>query len=226
MIDQQTLLYKKDWDILIILDACRFDSFSKVVKQTNIKGELIPVNSHVVMTQKWYERNWNTYNDNIILITSHPYPLERGYYKQFHKFYNLFNDKEKWKSTEICFKKLVEIQNNYNKKFIVHIMPPHLPYLGKEGIKFMKELGIGLTGRPTMYRHVNEWAKKHGFKQLKKYYEENILYALKIIEKYLPNIKGRVVISGDHGELIGELDVYYHHHKHEKIFTVPWFKIQ
>ena len=223
MIDQQTLLYKKDWDILIILDACRFDSFSKVVKQTNIKGELIPVDCHVVMTQKWYERNWNTYNDNIVLITSHPYPYEREYYKKFYEFYNFFSAKEKWKTTEACLKKLVEIQDN--KKFLVHLVPPHLPFLGKKGIKFMAKLGIPLTGRPTMYRHVNKWASKNGFEELKKYYEENILYALKIIEKYLHKIKGKVVISGDHGELIGEKGVYYHHHKHNKIFTVPWFKV-
>lgn len=219
---QQELIYKYGWDVLIILDACRYDSFKKV---NFIEGDLIAVDSESTRTTRWYQHNWNEYNDDVILISSHSYPRSHGFYKNFYKFYDFYLERDDYREPKIALEKLIEIQNDYDKHFLVHLLPPHLPYLGKKGSKFMRQLKIPIVGRPHVYRHVTKWGRKHGWKKLIGYYKENILYALTEINKYLPQIKGKVIISSDHGELIGERNIYNHYNKHEKIFEIPWLQL-
>jgi glucan phosphoethanolaminetransferase (alkaline phosphatase superfamily) len=47
---------------------------------------------------------------------------------------------------------------------------------------------------------------------------------LKSVEKYLPYFKGKVVITADHGELLGEKGLYLHGAREKKRVMPPYPK--
>ena len=54
MIRQKDLIHNTDWDILIILDACRYDVFKEVYKEVLGVGELKKVKSPASWTFGWF----------------------------------------------------------------------------------------------------------------------------------------------------------------------------
>ena len=58
-----------DWDVLILLDACRFDSFEKINK---IKGKLKPIYSPASTSGEWLKKAFTKKYDNLIYISSCP----------------------------------------------------------------------------------------------------------------------------------------------------------
>jgi hypothetical protein len=112
-------------------------------------------------------------------------------------------------------------RDNEHSRVISHYMQPHSPYFSSS----------------TNYNELNEY-EKHPFKALKQggdrmqkkvwsAYLDNLRYALDHIEILLENVDGTVVLSADHGELLGDHHMYYHMpgNIHPKLKKVPWVKI-
>lgn len=57
LIKQRKFIHGEDWDILIILDACRYDVFEKV-HGTYLDGELKKVRSEGSETREWLKKTW------------------------------------------------------------------------------------------------------------------------------------------------------------------------
>jgi arylsulfatase A-like enzyme len=98
-------------------------------------------------------------------------------------------------------------------------MQPHSPYFASS----------------RNYGNLKEYEKKP-FKALKEdekekvwgAYLDNLRYALDDIERLLQNVDGDVVISADHGELMGDHGMYYHMpgNIHPKLKKVPWVRVK
>lgn len=222
--EQKTFIEKKDWDVLIILDACRYDIFSIQLHNTMLNGKLCQVNSNSANTEEWYRNYWGENHKDIILISAHPRAFATECHYNFFQSYGLW-DKRNWIEPEVALKKLIQIQDQYDKKFLVHLIPPHLPYIGEKGKEFLKELGVEGSGI-NVYKKVEEYGKENGWRRPYECYVENVQTVLEIIEEYIPKIKGKIVISADHGELIGDYGIYNHNYRCFEIFHVPWFKVK
>lgn len=110
---------------------------------------------------------------------------------------------------------------DYNR-VISHYMQPHSPYFASS----------------NNYEELQEHEKapfrvlKHGGKEDKKKvwdaYIDNLRYVLDHVETLVRNIDGTVVISADHGELLGDQRMYYHMpgNPHPKLKKVPWVEIE
>ena len=107
-------------------------------------------------------------------------------------------------------------------RIISHYMQPHSPYFAssteydelmeheKRPFKTLKEGGDEASGKV--------WNA----------YMDNLRYGLDWVETLLENVDGTVVLTADHGELLGDHRMYYHMpgNLHPKLKKVPWVEIE
>jgi len=104
-------------------------------------------------------------------------------------------------------------------RIIAHCMQPHSPYFSSS----------------NKYEELNKY-EKYPFRALKEgktekvwdAYIDNLRYILDHVEKLIQNTEGEVVLTADHGELMGEQRMYYHMpgNFHPKLKKVPWVRTQ
>ncbi len=69
--------------------------------------------------------------------------------------------------------------------------------------------------------------RKVGGDGVNKAYKDNLVRVMNSLEQLLPELSGRIVITADHGELLGEKGRYGHDFEgQEKLVDVPWFVIE
>jgi hypothetical protein len=234
---QKELIEKIDWDVMIVLDACRYDTFEDVVGDVDILGNYMKVDSQAHHTAMWYDKNWPIENKNVNLISGHGILWLKDFriFERFANPYGFFGENRKmWIYPGVNFEKLLEYQTKYpTMRHLVHIIPPHLPFLGKKGRAFMKSLDVINPhtteghGNAKAYDKVTEYGKEHGWHDPKECYRENLKFAMGWIEKFIDRIVGKVVVTADHGELLGEGDIYGHVEGFEDVLrVVPWFEVR
>jgi len=95
--------------------------------------------------------------------------------------------------------------------------------LGDRGLK----LAFKLVGKPLDYDELI--ARKLGVEGLRRAYEENLKLVLSYVNKLVPHLKGKelVVITADHGELLGERGLFGHPEgvRVPELIEVPWLEI-
>ncbi|KXA91778.1 hypothetical protein AKJ64_04505 [candidate division MSBL1 archaeon SCGC-AAA259E17] len=93
----------------------------------------------------------------------------------------------------------------------------------KETIKIKRKLGFS---NPNTVRMV---AQKYGLEVLRRAYKKNLQMALKTITKLMPILTGKTVITADHGELLGEENLFGHFHRlrsqNPYLREIPWFEV-
>ena len=129
-------LLKKDWGVLIILDACRYDIFSEVYRPIlKKKGVLKKAITHCSGTKEWMVGNiYNKdcgdiiYVDPIVMfdnfVPKHNFfKVEMVWKKYWDYDYGTINPKD---MTDVAIEL---IKKNPEKRFIIHYHQPHPPYL-------------------------------------------------------------------------------------------------
>lgn len=201
-----------DWDSLIILDACRFDTFEDVA--SDLPGELTKVESKASATTQFLRANFSgeTLHDTVY-VTANPqlYRVENGIYDAdpinvaFHEQIDVWQDnwheEHRTVMPEVVTEAALAAAERYpNKRLIVHYMQPHAPYVGDTGVEEL----------PTEY--LNFWTsfKRGEFdvstETAKRAYRENLELVLPSVSELLSEYDGKTVVTADHGELLGERD--------------------
>lgn len=207
-----------DWDHLIILDACRYDTFSEV---NWIDGNLesrISNGSHSIEFAKNNFANEDYCDTVYVTANAHGARIGQGH---FHDIVFTERDDEdgSWASRngmhpETVSESAVETVARYpNKRHIVHFMQPHSPYFGEKAETIRERLenrGIDDLGSSQWDSGPNlKLALQDGlvtFEELNQVYVENLRYVLKYVEDLCDCLPGKVAITADHGELLGERD--------------------
>jgi len=234
------------WDYLIILDACRYDTFEREVRKRKLEGKLEYRISRASMTSDFLLENFGKGKfTDIIYITANPFVdmLLKG---KFYKIVSVWKDGWNYELNTVHPKTMYEytletLEKYPNKKMIIHFMQPHFPYLT---LKLSEETGFRaqreaiLTGKDK-WRDVTIWdlvaQGKVKLEKVKKAYVENLQIVLDYVEKLLKHLNGKIVITSDHGEAFGEIFHpivpirIYGHPKNvriEALVKVPWFIIE
>ena len=218
----------EEWDTLILLDACRYDTFKE---ENFLKGSLDSRYSKASRTYEWLSRTFteDVYND-IVYVSANPHTQNAIDGKEiFHDVRNVFqthwNNEYGTVMPDAVSKTAKELREEYpSKKLIIHYIQPHEPYIGEKKI-YTGDLAPGNWQRTLM----DELA--YGDGDAEEFYEayvSNLHAALDSVEKLLPSLQGdQVVISSDHGELFGEKKFYGHPADLavENLVKVPWFTV-
>jgi hypothetical protein len=113
-----------------------------------------------------------------------------------------------------------------NKRLIVHIVPPHLPYLGP-------------TGEEIHQKSARPWRETFGgectisLNMLEQAYQENVDHAVAATKTLLNEFRGKSVVTADHGEYLFDrsypvpITEYLHPAKiyTEELVEVPWLVV-
>lgn len=212
---KEELIIEKDWDFLILLDACRYDMF----EETNtIEGDLekhISAGSH---SREFAEKNFQEskqYDTVYVTANAHGARIGEG---RFHDIiFTEKNDDEDWATRSGMHPKnvarsAIRAYEKYpNKRIIVHFMQPHSPYFGEKAQKIRSDLakeGVNDLGSSQWKVGPNlKLAAKKGHipvSKLNTVYQENLQLVLEYAETLVDRFDGKTVISADHGELLGE----------------------
>lgn len=264
MKSQKELILKGDWDVLIILDACRFDAFQKIYDDY-LSGKLSMVKSSGSETREWLRNTFGGKKLDATYYSANPYINSGGHGEVgdvsscFSKVVDLHLDEwDDGQGTVLpeVFPRVYEGEN----PAILHYIQPHEPYLsikeseglqwdgvpgGTEGFWFgiRKKItpilkGIlgetrlrGLAkliyggGRPV--NRIEKHANERGVISVVDAYLYNLERAIKSVKEIITMADGKIVVSADHGEFLGE-ELRYGHppNDNSKILrNVPWLEV-
>jgi len=241
MQSQRELIHSTDWRTLFIMDAMRFDVFKEIVEEDHIKGTLTPVWSPGCETGVWMRELWTdtVYKNMTLISNSVIYWKSNNRYilSKFSKTVPLWKGRvieegaPLWGDVMPTKEVLEYAQKEHiispKKMIIIHDMPPHLPFCADAGYQFLEKL-IPKKDVDFVYSILTEYGqdKKGRFDELRGYYKESARKTLHTILKcgWLQE-RGGLVISADHGEMIGEHDQYGHSLNYPEdavLRTVPW----
>ena len=123
------------------------------------------------------------------------------------------------------------------KKFIIHYIQPHFPFIGKyrvwnEGWGHVRKTVIEKSPERLAPRGYDVWrAFQDGLLDkisVWKAYISNLELVLSYVEKLLPHLTGITCITSDHGDAFGKFGLFYSHPGGiplPELIEVPWFEV-
>jgi len=215
-----TYIIDEDWDNLIILDACRYDSFCEVLGQS--VDYRISRGSNTVSFLR--ENFGNGRFKDIVYFTANPHVnlICKG---KFHKIIPLWDFGWDTELNTVLPKTvydtvLSKITDYQDKRVIVHFIQPHYPYLrdpdlilfGRRYNKYGMQAAIDISKRkdiqnPTLIREMKRYHisfNKHEIKKVYAAYVRNLELVLPYAIKLAKLLDGKSVITSDHGNAFNE----------------------
>ena len=196
--------FEEDWDNLLLLDACRFDTFEG-------RHELPGTLSHRYTKSSSTAEFLHAYVDGVdlsdtVYVTANPRirreldHIDVG----FHDVVDVWRD-DGWDDecrTVLPDTVVVAAERaavTYPKKrLLVHFLQPHYPFIGPTGREHFDGDTLAL------------WHEFHRGEVdvtddvLWEAYRENLDVALPAVHRLLRSLPGRTVVSADHGQMIGD----------------------
>jgi hypothetical protein len=223
-----------DWDILLILDACRYDTFEEL-----ISVPVEPVRSHASATPQWLRTSYDAgVFDDVNVVTANPqYQKVDCEFENANLEYIFETEWNNQLNTVLPGPVLDHVEtvlDRSDQHVIGHLVQPHWPYiqqLGDVWLPAMDTKGIGVVGRSAQVAMANgdfdpELARKA--------YRSSVSSLWKAIAPWVGEMADRgykLAITADHGEVFGRLreaKLYEHPSRiHIRPLTeVPWVEIE
>jgi hypothetical protein len=247
-------IFSEEWDNLIILDSCRFDYFKTKKNEHQLPGKIESRISRGSQTPEWLWANFNNRElHDTVYITGNPMPYwlgvsnpenkssrqqKYGFDLNVHELVNVWkgssNELQCGNITtvpaDVVAERAIEAAKDYpNKRLLIHILQPHTPYLGTP------------TGDEIHQISEHPWKEKIrqeldvSVEKLRRAYDENVDLAVRAAKQIInsDSIKGKTVVSADHGELLWEksspipiIEVLHPNKTYiENLVKVPWLVI-
>jgi len=224
-------IFSRDWDNLIILDACRYDDFIHVIKELGFDLSVDEFTSLGSDTTEFLMKNFtdDRYGD-IVYVSANPFVsmiLKDKVYKIVPVWdYRWDPELGTVLPIEVYHYALRSYLENPDKRFIIHFIQPHYPYLShinKSMIEHLESLRKEVLEGGTR----KNFSLQLRFRRLLKVLIERSIYAVDFYVKVDNNLHRRAyrdnlrivlpyaiklakilpginVITSDHGEAFGE----------------------
>ena len=229
---------------IIIMDACRALTFLNVYYKLGRQKWLgkydhefsLVSNGGCVNTEHWYWTHLDRAQPDTMLIGGHP--IGWGLYSKIEG--RLMKDwfgsaLPTWKHNTFPEPKhTLEVAASYcgDKRLLVHLIPPHLPFMAPMGKALHDKLNANQVeygfkgGGPTSYELMQAYGRTGNWEELLACYRESVAYGLMMIEQFVDRLPSPIVITSDHGEMIGENNRYNHDMLCPVIENVPWLVLR
>jgi hypothetical protein len=245
-----TNIYERDWDLLIVLDACRVDALRAVAPEYDFIESVDSIWSVGSASHEWICKTFtNEYRAEIAdtaLITTNPFIPQTFDDRVFPpKAYAIPLMWANWDVVEkSTFKSFLQIhRHDYEDYFSApppEIVTDHAIKMGRQMDSGRMVLHYFQPHTPYISRAFREkrpvtsveqdpWeALQNGettTEEVWEMYMDNLRFVLDSIETLLKNVDAeKVVITADHGDLFGEMGVYGHPEGfvHPDLKRVPW----
>jgi hypothetical protein len=216
-------IVEENWDNLIILDACRFDTFKKI---NSLDGTLQKERSRGSNTVDFLKRNFGRSEfPDIVYVSANPNIsyIDARFYDRIRLWESHWNDELNVVPPEAVATMAAEAAVKYpNKRLIIHFMQPHFPFIGDFGQKLYDNGVIQhySSGRDFWKQLQRDDVAEEDFRRA---YQENLEVVLPAVEQLIENLRGQTVVTSDHGNEFGRWGIY----GHPGVFShglrdVPW----
>lgn len=232
---------EEEWDNLIILDGCRFDTFAE---RNHLPGRLESRTSSGSTSWEFLRANFQDRElHDTVYVTANPhlYRLEEGIFHTVVDLLENWDDDLQTVSPADVVAAAEVVKSEYpHKKYIFHFMQPHYPFLGETGKTINhrgheKDVDTPELNQPSIW-DVLQWGKDSTVTEAKVWqaYKENLDIVLSHVQDLLHILNGQTVITADHGNLIGDrlrpIPVRGYGHpsgmRSPELVTVPWHVIE
>lgn len=236
---------------LIVLDACRYDVFKRLYSQF-ITGDLQRVWASGRWTAEYAARTWTEYYD-LTYINSMPvnsdfyFELRGGSHRPSEHIETLVHVWEDGWDPErgtVPAETMTDTALGYasqmdDTRLVVHYAQPHAPYIGateilpwstdsvsdsdnEGGLRHLLTEDIARPNQRIYDRIQNGDLPVH---ELHQAYVDNLEYVLNQVVRLVQRLNCPVVITGDHGEHLGEDERFLHEEDSWLIRQVPWLVV-
>ena len=242
-IDLFKQILREDSFCIIILDACRYDFFKEIYRKY-IEGGLLKVRSFGSDTGSFLKGLVNLPEfRELRVFSSSPHMSNTSILRRWLNSPNfpLGLDiialwKIKW--NEDIGTVLPEnvnhsvIEYGLSNRNIIWYTPPHFPWI--EDVDFSKDLiNKSIKKRKPLSEIISKKIRNGEIskRRIRQLYILNLEHSLRPISKLLKTIGNtidRIVVTSDHGELLGEYGLFFHYSNLDapQLYTVPWLNIQ
>lgn len=230
-------IYERDWDLLVVLDACRVDALSTVADEYDFLPTSIPsIKSPAPNSALWLERNFRPEFEEAIGSTGYvsgnshtegfsqgEFPVGADAFCFLERVYDYDFDTSvgtvpPMRMTDAAVR---SIRQKDASRTVVHYMQPHTPYRlldtdaigGVDGKRF-RETVWDLIASGQLNRE-DAWEM----------YLDTLRWGLDAVDLLLRSVDAEhVVITADHGECFGEWGAFGHspYGTFDALRRVPW----
>jgi hypothetical protein len=186
-----------------------------------------------------------------LLSPDEQFNAEEHFYRVIDVWNSGWNDDLGTVLPEAVNRATLDALNRYpGKRLIVHYLQPHYPYLTLRGVKFKRRVMERMAGF-IRWRLVDLFGKEKGLRfgvrlklppppsseqlvarrigldGIKKAYEDNLRAVMKNVAILINHLQGKIIITSDHGELLGEEGQYGHdvRYRTRPLVEVPWLEV-
>jgi len=200
--------FEEDWDNLLILDACRYDTFAEIFPSFDLPGNLDARISRGTSTAEYVRGNLHgrSLRDTVYVTATTMLYRENALNETVDL--DLYEIVDVWEDSidigewgvrpETMAQAGLEALDEYpDKRVVVHFIQPHIPFIGE-------------TGREHFESGQSIWsAKRKGTlgvsdEVLRRAYRENLEIALPHVRDLMESMDGKTVVTADHGQMIGD----------------------
>ena len=229
-VDYGENVYDREWDVLVVLDACRADLLRSVAADVGFLDAVETVRSVGSSSSEWLENTFGgrAETGRTAMVTGNTW-TDR--YLDAENFAAL---DEVWKYAwddglgtvppAAITDRAIALDRDRDPDWLVaHYMQPHHP--------FVPDPIAGDDGMARTASHSNDanpWVLlRRGevtIERVRSAYRANLEYVLPEVRTLVENVTGHVAITADHGNLFGEWGLYGHpmHTPVPALLAVPW----
>ena len=235
--DPGTPIYDREWDLLVILDACRLDVMQEVAGSYSFIENVDVFRSLDSTTEFWMKKNFTAqYADEMAETTyvcGNPFSDSVLSSDSFNKLNEVW--RRTWDEpgtvppraiTDETIRAMRSAESGKADRVIAHYMQPHCPFIPRPELSAPKSLErFGNQRRRDVWGQLRDGDLTR--EEVWEGYRLNLELGLDDVSLLLRSVNAdRVVVSSDHGNALGELGVYGHppNMPHDCLRNVPWIE--
>jgi len=229
-LDYGTNVYEREWDVLVVLDACRADLLRSVAPDVDFLGAVETTRSVGSSSSEWLENTFlghpetgqtvmvtgNTWTDRY--LTADAFAALDEVWK-----YAWDDDHGTVPAAAVTDRAVAAARERDPDRLVVHYMQPHHPFVADP---LDGDAGLARTGSHS--NTANPWValrrSELSTERVWDAYEATLRHVLEAVATLLDNVEGRVAVTADHGNLFGEWGLYGHpmYTPVPALLSVPW----
>ncbi|WP_262175434.1 hypothetical protein [Haloarcula laminariae] len=229
-LDYGANVFDREWDVLVVLDACRADLLRSVAPETDFLDAVETVRSVGSSSSEWLE---NTFPDRpetgrTVMVTGNTWTdryLDAEAFAALDEVWKYAWDDELGTvpAAAVTDRAIAAARERDPDRLVVHYMQPHHPFVPDP---IDGDDGIARTGSHS--NSANPWVSLRQGElttaRVRTAYEANLRYVLAEVSALVENVDGRVAVTADHGNLFGEWGLYGHPMQTPvpALLAVPW----
>lgn len=240
-------IWHREWDVLLILDACRYDVFDDLY-ESDSRFDIGSMRSAGSASPEWMLNNFDAkYAEamaDTAYVTGNPYSAEclgHEYFGHVEEVWRShWDDEEGTVLPDVVSDEAIRVWDTVDpERMIVHYMQPHKPYVPAPDsarmetddftFNLIKVFASRALGTYPDFKKAEARRGSISDDELRELYRENLKYVVESLdETILRYIDADIVISADHGELLGEDGVYHHpaYMRYPELREVPWVSVE